>query len=451
MKRIAAALLLLVLALPVSAQEEGENFGDLFEGEILEDEGEPAVEDSGQEELFEEEILEEPAKEEAPEEVSPEEAFLVSEQLEWGGSFDLTFTTQVVWDDYTAPWTAGFWNEGSSSLTSKLSADLFFDARPDRYFRVFGKVKAACQYPTDWEVEIFELFSDFQFKDLLFFRAGKQTVQWGVGYFFSPADVLNLVSIDPEEPEAQREGPIAVKTHFPFAAHNAYLYLVANEIDKPYEIAVAPKLELLLGNYELGIGAFYQADLTPKGMLTLTGPLWDLDLFAEAMIQWGSDRTFVDFSPPPDTNTIEDELLFSGTAGFSYINTDWNLSLFAQYFFNGQGYKEEFSATSILVSNALLSGDITSADLLYPGRHYLAASVGLTEVLDSDFSLSLLYVANFSDRSGLITPTLTWTPIDHVSFNSGFRISHGTYGDEYAPSGDTLAFTFGASLGGGRF
>ena len=436
MKKVAASLLLLFAAFCISAQEESDNFDDLFEGEILEQEGEPAVEQGNQKDLFEEDLFEESAEQEGEaEEVAPEEAFLVSEQLEWGGSFELDFSTQVVWDGYPAPWESRFWQEGASSLISKLAGELFFDARPERDFRVFGKVKAAYQYPTDWDVEIFELFSDFQIKELLFFRVGKQTVQWGVGYFFSPADVLNLVSIDPEDPGAEREGPIAIKMHLPFAAHNAYLYLVANDIDKPYEIAVAPKLELLLGNYELGLGAFYQIDLTPKGMLTLTGPLWDLDLFAEAMIQWGSDRTFYDPGHTPDTYTIDDRLLFSGTTGFSYINTDWNLSLFAQYFFNGQG----------------CAPPVTALDPLYPGRHYLAVSIDWSELIDSAFGLSLLYVANFSDRSGLIYPSVTWAPIDHVSFNSGFRISYGTFGDEYAPTGDTLAFTFGASLGGGRF
>ena len=430
MKRAAAALILLILVLPICAQEGSDNFDDLFEGEILEEEGEPAAEESQEEDLFESDLFEESAETGQAQEIAPEEAFLVSEQLEWGGSFDLSLTAQVASNDYITPWEKAFWDPDISSLTSEVSGDLFFDARPDRDFRVFGKIKAAYRYPADpllpapppgeWEVEIFELFSDFQIKDLLFFRAGKQTVQWGVGYFFSPADVLNLVSIDPEDPGAEREGPIALKAHFPFAAHNAYLYLVANDVDKPFEIAVAPKVELLLGSYELGIGGFYQFDLTPNkpmGMLTLTGPLRDLDLFAEAMIR-----------------DYEDILLFSGTTGFSYINSDWNLSLFAQYFLRDQG----------------CTAPIT------PGRHYLAASVGWSDLLDSDFGLSLLYLANFSDGSGLITPTVTWDPIDHVRLSTGVRIRYGKTGDEYGPnpfdpSDGIIVYTFSVSLGAGRF
>jgi len=398
MKRIVLAKFLVFLVLlaapafPALAQEQGESFDDLFEGEILAEEGGDGAD------LFEEGVFEESAEQG---EAAPEEAFLVSERLEWGGSFDLLFDTQVIWDGYPDSWDMLF-NEGTSFLASRLAADLFFDARPERDFRVFGKVKAAYEYPYDWDIGIFELFSDFQYKDLLFFRAGKQTVQWGVGYFFSPADVLNLVSIDPEDPEAEREGPIAVKTHVPFAAHNAYLYLVANDIEKPTEIAVAPKLELLLGNYELGIGGFYQADLSPKGMLTLTGPLWELDLFAEAMIQWGSDNV-----------PIEDELLFSGTAGFAYVNPDWDLTVVAQYFFDGQGYT---------------------------GQHSLAAGVNWFELLDSSFSLLMLYQTNLGDGSGMIIPSVTWGPIEHLSLSTGLRIGYG--------EGGSLAYTFSVSIGG---
>jgi len=419
MKQVVVGLLVLMLAIPGFTQQEGE------------------------EDLFKEDIFEE--SNEQPE-VAPEEAFLVSEQLEWGGSFDLSLTARASWDGYPDSWEM-LTRDGTPSLDSRLATDLFFDARPERDFRVFGKAKASYENPTGWEVGIFELFSDFQYKERLFFRAGKQMVQWGVGYFFSPADVLNLVSIDPEDPEAEREGPIAVKTHFPFSAHNAYLYLVAGDILKPYEIAVAPKLELVLGNYELGIGAFYQIDLTPKGMLTLTGPLRDLDLFGEAVIQWGSDRTFVRTTafPAYETYTIEEKLLFSGTAGFSYLNSDWNLSLFAQYFFNGQGYDGPLPSAAF---PAFDDGAISAADLLYPGKHYLAASISWFELLDSSFSLSVLYLANFSDGSGLITPGVSWEMIEYVSFSTGLRISYGQAGDEYAQYGGSLAYTFGVSISG---
>ncbi len=456
-------LALLALCLPGFSQD----FDSLFEEELIEEDTESTEGENVEEKnFFEEDLVEEPEAESSEQvEAAPEEVFLVSEQLEWGGRFESSFESEWGWKAYPNSWNVLF-TEANPAFTTVLKADLFFDARPSRNFRVFGKAKASYEYdleialaggnPWFWDAEIFELFSDFQYRDLLFFRTGKQTIQWGVGYRFSPADVLNLVSIDPEDPGGEREGPISLKVHYPFSTHNAYLYLVANKIDKPYEIAVAPKIELLIGNYELGLGAFYQKDFTPKGMFTLTGALWELDLFGEAMVQWGSDRTFVRPSlalPFYDDYQFKNELIASATVGFSYLNADYNLSLFAQYFFNGQGYREKYDLEWEAFESALLDPDsnFSSADLLYPGRHYLAFSAGWSEILDSEFSTSVLYLANLSDGSGLVAPSISWELFEHFTLSTGFRVTYGGSADEYSTGGASLAYTLSASLGSGRF
>jgi hypothetical protein len=371
------------------------------------------------------------------------------------------------WYGFPDSWSALVRPDGRL-LDAAVEGDLFFDARPERDFRVFGKIKTSFGYdsaalelipaeePWQWELRLFELFSDFQFGDRLFFRAGKHTIRWGVGYFFSPADVFNLVSIDPEDPEAEREGPVSLKTQVPFGPHNAYLYVVAAEdVTRPEGLAYASKLELVIGEYELGIGAFYRPDLElrPKGMLTLTGSIWDIDLFGEAVLQWGSDRTYVrPAAPPPfyETYTRLDELFFSATAGAAYLNVDWNFALYAQYYYNGTGYAE-FSVDTITATAALLAGDLTASDLLYRGRHYLAASASWSEILDSDFALGLLYLANFSDGSGLLSPTLSWQPWDYFRLSLGVPWRYGQEGDELAPNGQTVGVSISATLGSGKF
>ena len=379
--RRAACLLLVLLAAawPVAAQEDD----SLFEGELVEEapEAPPAGEAPG----------------EAAAAPASEEPFLVSPKLEWGGSFESRFTAEWQWDGYAGTW-GEFVNPDTPSLASRVAADLFFDARPASDFRVFGKFKAVYAYDPLamaflFDALIFELFSDFQWKDRVFFRVGKHTIQWGVGYFFSPADVLNLVSIDPEDPTLEREGPVSLKTQVPFGQNNAYLYLIANDIFDPSEIGVAPKVELVIGGYELGIGGLYQKGLAPKAMVTATGPLRDIDLFGEAVVQYGSDRTYVRAGAPYEVYRIEDSVLFSGSAGATYVNPDWNLLLCCQYFYNGQGY-ESFDATLAgLAAIAIGAGDLSPADLLFTGRHYLAASISWSKILDSDFGLSLLYLA----------------------------------------------------------
>jgi hypothetical protein len=391
-------LLLLALAWPVAAQDDD----SLFEGELI---GEaPEAPPAGGS-----------AEAAAASQPASEEMFLTSAKLEWGGSFESRLTATCDWMGYPGTWD-DFLNAGTSLLASRVAADLFFDARPTRDFRVFGKFKAA--YASDpasggllLDAGVFELFSDFTWKDRVFFRVGKHTIQWGVGYFFSPADVLNLVSIDPEDPTAEREGPVSLKAQVPFGQNNAYLYLITSDIVHPYEIGVAPKLELVVGGYELGLGGLYRADLAPEGMVTVTGPLWNLDLFGEAVVQ------------------IDDPWLFSGSAGATYMNPDWNLLVVCQYFYNGQGYES--------------TG--------YPGRHYLAATFSWSKILDSDFALSLLYLANLADGSGLIQPSLSWSLLEHATLTLGARLPYGETGDEYTPMGPAPGFWIAASLGAGKF
>ena len=49
----------------------------------------------------------------------------------------------------------------------------------------------------------------------------------GSGVFFSPADIINLAAIDPEDPEKQREGPISLRVHFPIEGTQTNLWFIS--------------------------------------------------------------------------------------------------------------------------------------------------------------------------------------------------------------------------------
>jgi len=449
---LALAVLLLsgVVAFPLFGQEGGDStIPDDFDS------------------MFDEPILEQAPESDGGQKPSPEETFLVSEGVEWGGRFAASPSAEWTWFGFPDSWRA-LVRPDTRFLDAEVQGDLFFDARPDRDFRVFGKLKASYGYdgevltatppqnPWQWDLRVFELFSDFQFKDRVFFRMGKHTIRWGVGYFFSPADVFNLVSIDPEDPEAEREGPVSLKVQVPFGPHNAYLYVVADsDLTSPEGLAWAPKIEVVIGEYELGIGAYYRPDLAlrPKGLVTLTGSIWDVDLFGEAVLQWGSDRTYVSAGLPYDTYRRDEELFFSGTVGATYLNADWNFALYAQYFYNGTGYEtlSDMDRAAVLAALAADPPAITGADALYLRRHYLAASANWSEILDSDFALGLLYLANLSDGSGQLSPTLSWQPWDYFQLSLGLLWAYGEQGDELAPNGRAYGVSIGATLGSGRF
>ncbi len=393
---------------------------------------------------------------------------LTTAGVEIGGSYRFSGRAVWRWDD-PATIIENLDGPDAESASVDLGATIFFDARPDEDFRVFGKI--AINYPFDSGGEedrkfddvfhVEELFSDVNWNEVLFLRGGKHALNWGVGYFFSPADILNVTEIDPGNPEADREGPVSIRTHLPFGVHNLYAYVIADDIDNWDDIGVASKVEFLIGSMELGIGASYRKDTAPSAMVTASFPLWDVDVFTEGVIRYGSDKTFLEESDAAPFGVVavarDDELFYQATAGASYVYTfdevDSLISVVAQYLYNGEGYKDP----SILSNNApgvgalIESGALRLSDLANPGRHYAAASATWSGVFGTDLGLRLFWIHNFSDMSGFVTPALTIDVFEGmiVSFEVPYR--YGEVGDEYSPTGDSLSVTFQVDLGSGAF
>ena len=355
-----------------------------------------------------------------------------------------------------------------------LGATVFLDARPADDFRVFGKVDLSYPFTTDADaqparefddiVRVKELFSDFTIGDALFLRGGKHTIAWGVGYFFSPADVLNLTAIDPEDPDAEREGPVSLRANLPIGFHNLYLYALADPIDGGVQLAAAPKAEVVLDGAEVGIGAYYRPDRVPRAMLTLSTSLLEFDLFAELEASLGSDRRFVERAARGSGNRYglravrnSDDLFAAATAGLRYTYTpeagDWSATVAGQYLWNGEGYED----ASLLRDNRagvaalLAAGDLSFADLVFQGRHYAAASLNVALGRGADWSAGVFWLSNLSDGSGQVSPSLTFRPADRFSLRAGATLTYGPDGAEMTPFGSRIGATLTATLGSGRF
>ncbi len=453
---IVTIVLALLLTGTVSAQDSGivtdedALFGgsgeDLFREEPVQEDG-----------LFEDTILVDMTDEAGVTE--PDDLLLTSEAVDIGGRISVSTLTS---GDVSAL------KEVSTDLD--LKADVFLDARPAEDFRVF--FKGSVTYPFDQDKnrgtsDVFgvkELFSDFQLGDTVFFRAGKQTISWGVGYFFSPGDIINLSRIDPEEPGAERTGPVSLKIHIPFSVHNGYLYLILEDFEESKMPAVAPKAEFLLGFLELGIGGYYLYDAPPAGMVTFTRPWKEFSFFGELVGSYGSDKVFVEETEdlaayPPGWAPVhyDDTFFFSGTAGIQYMYSDadnrCNISLAGQYYYNGEGYRDPAVITDNKQALAYLAaeGEMSTTDLVEPSRHYGAASLAWNDILDTDFSLSTFWMGSFADASGRFTSSVSFALNTYFSFSLGLNRSYGSEGAEFTPDGGKTILTLGATLGSGKF
>jgi hypothetical protein len=556
---------------PDTAEDSPDEMDDMFADPFAVSEEEEAAggdaDSDDYESLFEDEEMVEEIDTETQDE-APQDDLLVEEGIDWGGRFTGGADAEWSWNNVGSE-EYKFTDPTGETLTPRIATDLFFDARPETDFRIFGKFKLDVSntadegltglegfgvgavddssLPEGWTMEendegdteirnedgvllftisaeeeddeeeaeeeeeepetgdpvtvglnVFELFSDFSWKERLFFRFGKHTIKWGTGYFWSPADVLNLTTIDVEDPTADREGPVSLKTHFPFGLHNAYLYVITNFGTKPFEAAVAPKMEFVIGNAEIGLGGYYQQALAPRIISTLAWSISDFDFFGEGVMSIGSDRVFVrpsrdqsaaeedeedELETVLDTYEVENMPFFHATAGVRYLRTftedRGSIAVIGQYWFNGEGYKNSgllepayYLALNPNTNGLLIQNEedqpegyedpptLNLSDLTNFGRHYAGLTVNW-EVFDTGLNITMLAVANLSDFSGILLPAVSYKFFDYLTLSVNGRFTFGQAGDEYANpealfpgselTGTTMSFTVSLSLGSGAF
>lgn len=451
-RRLLAALALAAAAAPAMAQDSDIDYDALFGSE---------------DDLFDE--VEEDSS------AIPGQALIQTESVRVGGSVSGSATASWTWNDPYQDFSLdGF---DSYGLKPALAATLFFDARPSADSRFYGSVKTA--WPFD-EAEVFELFTDFNYNDSVFFRFGKQTVNWGVGYFFSPANVINLESIDPFDPERQLEGPVSLRAHYPIprTQHNLWAYAVLPAADmKPEDVHVAAKAEFVSGAWEFGLGGWYAYERPLRGIVTASGSVGQLSLFGEGYVARGSDKKWVEnvsiYNPFTGSGTRTDALsvFLKGSAGFMWNRSDWNFSVAGQYLYDGEGYADadrearidEAYTNETDIRNALTIAGVDDVDaaftgfvkglILNSGRHYAAVNLSKSELGLKDLSANLTVLANLSDWSGIARPSLSYRLFKGMSASLSASFAFGLEDSEYLVlnDGPAMSWSFGLTMGSGSF
>ena len=376
-----------------------------------------------------------------------------------GGSFSAGITTNTVLyseaeDDFGE-------NLKNTKLTPDLSALLSVDARPTETLRMYTKFGFAYPFKdtqtADW-FKLKELFTDFSMKDTAFFRFGIHTVTWGAGYFFSPvSDMINTSSIDPENPEAQVDGALNFRTQIviPDSQNCLWFYVIpstdfTNSTAESYarDTAVAGKADILIGNWELGVGGFYKYQNAPKFMLTATGSLKKVSFFGEAVYSYGAASEW-----QKNTDWDDKTNIIQATAGLSYYWKDPQITLAAQYYFNGND--KDFPYNHIIGGHnlaALASFGKVFGSTDFTASVFAMANFGREEYSDTDIAMMKMAgaddatLAAASGTSLTATAMLYYSPIKELKVGMGPSLTFKTFDEN--PS---VSLKLSATLGGGKF
>lgn len=418
---------------------------------------------------------------------------LESKKLRIGGSLSSSMGINYAWvdpyskkDDYLKSF-----KDGKGTFNTTLNGSLFFDARPNEDLKLYGKflfgfpfeksLSGALTVPKNSfgplppndiilpigvngaaNIKIQELYTDFSAKNIAFFRFGKHAVKWGTGYFYSPADVINISRIDPQDPTADREGGISLRTHIiiPKTQHNIWLYLLPPEqkdgFDPKYT-AGAAKGEFVVGNWELGFGGWYKYEKAPRLITTVSGSIaGKVAVFGEGVFAWGSDYTY--YKADMSSYTEKNKPFFQATLGGSYSNADTNTTIALQYFYNGFGYSNTDVSTSILekaedpvsLSDASFRKKLQNVLAMgNRGQHYIALNISQNKLGTDKLSLNLFQQFAISELEGFSKLTLNWKIYKFASMSTGPSFSY-----PLSPSSKTkgqIGYSLSFRLGGGTF
>ncbi len=359
------------------------------------------------------EVLESPAEDvqapEAPEaEANPAERLTTHPGIRFSGGFDSYAGLLLGWLD--RPNWANLGEGFSISPVVNLASTLSFDARPVSYFRVWGTLSVCypgTPGPADYSQlpvpSIAELFCDYSLYDVLFFRIGKQVINWGVARFFAidnlPARVPTAVHQIPDETFDNSAG-IGLKVNIPFGVHSlttilqikpSYLRTVSEP--QPGEVGYGLSGELIFGNLELSVGGYYQQYLRPRALLAAKTSFFGIDLQAETILAYAEGPG----------------VLASWVGSLFWEQRDVKFRIAAEYIYNaesGQPY-------------------LSDGEPGYPPGPAVACLAGFREIFGAKIDVGVQWEHAFLDGSGMVVPAAVYKPFGRVFLAIGFPVFYG--------------------------
>jgi len=262
-------------------------------------------------------------------------------------------------------------------------------------------------------------------------RIGRQVLSWGNGLIFNPVDFFNPfdpVALDteykmgddmlygqyllPQGDDLQAvvvgrrdaRGAISARNSSKVVKYHAWVDNWLHHWVKAPTLLAGAEVDFLLGQH-------YDDEIVAAGLVSnVGGAVWRTDLM------W--------------TRT-EHDMVFSAVANISYSST-WagnNVSLLAEYFYNGFGLESDDYSLDAIYADEDLPARLRRGELYTIGRHYLglAATVELTPLWLATPTLLL----NLDDQSALLQLGSRYDLAQNWHFIGALNLPLGSKSTEY--------------------
>ena len=343
-------------------------------------------------------------------------------------------------------------------LNSYILGNLLLDARLKNGVKAFADLETS-YYPRlhQTTTTLREIFLDFNINDRVYFRTGKQVLQWGRCYLWNPTDLVN-VEKKPFVPKiGSREGAYGMKFHIPFGTgYNIYGFLDTGSAETGRDLGGALKFELLTGRTEMAFSGWAKRNRRPVFGYDLSSRLGGVDIAGEVSVARRDNGRFIRYDNGAlETFRKEEEWMTKAALdlgrGFRLGNYNDRLNVTAEFFYDQSGYaKSPFRDKTIYAFSGPLALAVpagTKAVYLlgnglyepnYLSRYYGAVFASVGRFIMTDMTLNVNYIRNLSDDTGVLSTGVAYKNLNDFSAGCLVNAFLGPADGEYTFSGAKL-------------
>ena len=326
----------------------------------------------------------------------------------------------------------------------------------DKAFGAFNVVYDPVEKTSEYAMP--EIFVDFNIAKRIYFRTGKQVVQWGRCYLWNPTDLVNVEKKSFVDKVGPREGTYGIKAHLPFGTWmNMYGFVSTVGADEAEDVAGTYKLEFLAGNTEMAFSVWGARGYNPVAGYDVSTRFLSFDIKGEASVSNGSNDDKVGVRNGVLTTYREDKVVVKACLdlgrSFDALDQSGKIQVNLEGFYNGSGYAENVLRDSSVhgFDNPLIM-TVNGAKVQVPAgskaaymagnglyqpnylsRYYAALFVTVNNFITSSMTLTANVIGNVSQKSGMTSLLLSYQSL------SGFKASAMVNG--YA-GGKNTEYTF---------
>ena len=317
-----------------------------------------------------------------------------------------------------------------SSFGASMVADANVDVRMLRGFKAFTDLEWAYNTSaaataqaggldsgTSWRMP--EIFLDANIDRRIYFRVGKQVLQWGRCTFFNPTDLVNIEHKTFFQRIGGREGVYGLKAHVPFGTTaNLYAFADAHNAQSPDSLAGAFKAEWLLGGTEMSAMIWDKPHRDPVYGADLSSRVLGIDINGEAALYQSFDSKSVDFPTgfPVVASNKKDwqpRVALGLGKSFDVNGIQDRLSTTAEFYYNAPG-----AAGGHIDPAALLA--LAASGFYEPNsysRHYAAVFATFSRFIRSDITLTFNTIGNLDQHCALLSTGATYQDLNDFSLS----------------------------------